>query len=292
MPVRIRGDQVRVIAVEKLTLVVDPWPDEHRNRHRIEAGIPALCSSVDGRHLTFQASLHGLELQPGGYVAVGEAGSVRCTLEHAWLDAGTLDGIDAAQYGVRRVGVARGDGVVLEGDGALFHDEPLAPASAAAVSDWIERTRPQRASLDVGALVLEPSVHASAWTPAASTGTFFCGQSGSGKTYALGTVLERLLETSLRIVVLDPNSDFVRLGQPRADVAPDVADRYRAAATGLAIRRSGDDSERLHVRFVDCDAAEQAAVLGSTRFATVTSTALWWNSWRPGHRRAGMGPPA
>jgi type IV secretory pathway VirB4 component len=56
--------------------------------------------------------------------------------------------------------------------------------------------------------------------------TFFCGQSGSGKTYALGTVLERLLlETSLRIVVLDPNSDFVRLDDVRDDVDAELADR-------------------------------------------------------------------
>jgi uncharacterized protein len=42
--------------------------------------------------------------------------------------------------------------------------------------------------------------------------TFLCGQSGSGKTYSLGVILERLLiETDLRMVVLDPNSDFVRL---------------------------------------------------------------------------------
>jgi uncharacterized protein len=38
--------------------------------------------------------------------------------------------------------------------------------------------------------------------------TFLCGQSGSGKTYALGVILERLLAvTDLRIVILDPNGD-------------------------------------------------------------------------------------
>ena len=37
--------------------------------------------------------------------------------------------------------------------------------------------------------------------------TFLCGQSGSGKTYSLGVILERLLiETDLRMVVLDPNA--------------------------------------------------------------------------------------
>ena len=46
--------------------------------------------------------------------------------------------------------------------------------------------------------------------------TFLCGQSGSGKTYALGVLLERLiLRNRLRVVVFDPNTDFVRLGATR-----------------------------------------------------------------------------
>jgi len=56
--------------------------------------------------------------------------------------------------------------------------------------------------------------------------TFQCGQSGSGKTYSLGVILEQLLiETDLRVVVLDPNSDFVRLGQVRAGADPALAAR-------------------------------------------------------------------
>ncbi len=54
--------------------------------------------------------------------------------------------------------------------------------------------------------------------------TFWCGQSGSGKTYALGVVLEELLlRTSLPLVIIDPNADFVRLGEVRDGVEPAVA---------------------------------------------------------------------
>ena len=61
-------------------------------------------------------------------------------------------------------------------------------------------------------LLLEPGVRFSLDAGGFDRHTFFCGQSGSGKTYALGTALERLLlETTLRLVVLDPNLDFVRL---------------------------------------------------------------------------------
>ena len=63
--------------------------------------------------------------------------------------------------------------------------------------------------------------------------TFLCGQSGSGKTYSLGVVLEQLLlNTELRVVVIDPNSDFVRLREARA-VFSFVPPSLLARATGF-----------------------------------------------------------
>ena len=89
-----------------------------------------------------------------------------------------------------------------------------------------------------------------------------CGQSGSGKTYSLGVLLERLLmETSLRVVVLDPNSDYVRLGEPRTDAPSDLAARYRDAAGGVAVRSGTSGPDRLRVRFRDLSSAHQAAAL-------------------------------
>ena len=73
-------------------------------RRRLEAAVPPLCSSIDGRRFPFQASLHGLELQPGGYVAVGggRLGQVH-TLEHAWVEASALEGGESERQ--LRVGV-------------------------------------------------------------------------------------------------------------------------------------------------------------------------------------------
>jgi hypothetical protein len=45
--------------------------DEYRKvRGEIERGILPLATSVDGRQFTFQASLHDLEFQTGGYVVL------------------------------------------------------------------------------------------------------------------------------------------------------------------------------------------------------------------------------
>jgi DNA helicase HerA-like ATPase len=75
--------------------------------------------------------------------------------------------------------------------------------------------------------------------------TFLCGQSGSGKTYSLGVILERLLtETDLRMVIFDPNSDFTRLSEVRADADPALAARYREAARGVAVYSAGAQGER------------------------------------------------
>jgi DNA helicase HerA-like ATPase len=90
--------------------------------------------------------------------------------------------------------------------------------------------------------------------------TFWCGQSGSGKTYALGVVLEQVLRhTKLPLVVLDPNSDFVRMGEVRGDAAehPDAA---QLRERDLRVLRPGDGT--LHVRLRDMPARSQAALLG------------------------------
>ena len=91
--------------------------------------------------------------------------------------------------------------------------------------------------------------------------TFWCGQSGSGKTYALGVVMEQLLlETELPILILDPNADFVRLQEPRATATPEDAARW--SELDMRVFRSGDsEGEGLHTRYVDLSPAAKAAVL-------------------------------
>jgi hypothetical protein len=92
--------------------------------------------------------------------------------------------------------------------------------------------------------------------------TFLCGQSGSGKTYALGVVLDRLLaSTSLRIVILDPNSDFVSLGRVREGTEADAAARHREATARLRIRSAGTGPDRLHLAFPELSDEERGALL-------------------------------
>lgn len=246
--------------------------DAYRSlRHELERVIAPLATSVDGRRFTFQASLYELAFQAGGYVVLGDGADPRLgqviTLEAASREGPELAvslGEDVSAQSSVLLRYAEGGGVVLEGDGVPFHDVAARPAAPAEVQAWLERTRPRRASLEVGELVLAPGVPFALDAGGFDRHTFLCGQSGSGKTYSLGLVLERLLlETDLRIVVLDPNSDFVRLGRVREGADGDLAARYEGMASRVEVRtaNSGHGGTPLQLAFPELDSAAQAAVL-------------------------------
>lgn len=116
------------------------------------------------------------------------------------------------------------------------------------------------AEMPIGTL-LDSSEPAYLRAPKFNRHTFWCGQSGSGKTYALGVVLEQvLLHTRLPLVVLDPNSDFVHLDTPQ-DTAPEDAATQLASRDIRILRPGGEGDDRLRVRFVDMDIRSRAAVL-------------------------------
>jgi hypothetical protein len=168
---------------------------------------------------------------------------------------------DAAAPGLPevRIRVGKGEGVILEGDKRPFHDATVRRASPEEVRSWLDRTGAGGTALDVGSLGLVPGVPAGLDAAGFGRHTFVCGQSGSGKTYSLGVLLERLLlQTRLRLVVLDPNSDFVRLGETREDADGEAAQRFSALSVEV---RSANGSAPIVLRFRDLSPAHQAAVL-------------------------------
>ena len=60
-------------------------------RRQLEEEILPLATSVDGRRFSYQASLHGLELQPGSYVVL-EQGSDRRLGQVVTLEVGRHQG--------------------------------------------------------------------------------------------------------------------------------------------------------------------------------------------------------
>ena len=250
--------------------MIEDHLDEYRElRTRLEERILAIATSVDGRRFSLQAPLQGLELPPGSYAILEHDGTKRL----GQVLALRLEQVDAAEVGWEGTGggpavrsrlairAASGEGVILSGDGAPFHDATIRAATPEEVAAWLGEGGGGRAQLPVGELRLSPGVPFALDAGGFDRHTFFCGQSGSGKTYSLGVVLEQLLlETSLRIVILDPNSDMTRLREVREGVDEATAARWQALAGGIDIR-SGTGASRLALRFRELSREALAAML-------------------------------
>ncbi len=243
-----------------MTTVSDRLQAYRAQREELERSILPLATSLDGRQFSFQASLHELDLQAGGYVMLESNGSARLgQITGLRLDVQRAAGVDM-EIPIRH---ARGDGTILDGSDRPFHDATLRAATPDEVRAWAQRTAKPRAQLAIGELTLAPGVELALDAGGFDRHTFLCGQSGSGKTYALGLIVERLLaETELRLVILDPNSDYVRLGTVRAGADPELAARYRAVAGDVEVHSAAagaDQRLRLALREIETDA--QAAAL-------------------------------
>jgi hypothetical protein len=237
-------------------------------RRTLEAGVLPFATSLDGRSFRFQAPV-GLALRTGCYVAL-ETGGAPLLGQVVDYDLVLEDGpqISGAAGSTpfttsMRFSRGAGHGVVL-GDATPFHDAPVRPARSAEVGAWMALTARPRARLRVGEAMHAPGVAVELDAGGFDRHTFLCGQSGSGKSYSLGVVLEQLLlETDLRIVVLDPNSDCVRLPTVREGADPGLAARWRDLAQVIAVRSAAEGAEHpLHLRFFDLDAHLKAAVVG------------------------------
>jgi uncharacterized protein len=235
----------------------------------LETQVPAEAESVDGLVFTFIAPV-SFAVQAGGYVVVRTAhgsrlGQIRQLAVDRAQGPDVVLSIGTFRDVRTRVSFDRlaGSGVMLT-PSEPFHGAPFAPAAVTAVQKWCDGARPRRAVLRVGQTALSPGVAAELDAAGFGRHTFLCGQSGSGKSYAMGLLLEQLLlHTDLPIIVLDPNSDATKLHELRPGSDAAVADAWRAIAPRIAVRGLGrGGGERLRLRFFDLDLATQEALLG------------------------------
>jgi DNA helicase HerA-like ATPase len=228
-------------------------------REQLEKAVLSRATSVDGRRFIFQTSLHELDLEVGGYVALDDRGARRLgqilSLDLQWETA-TAPGLPEV-----RIRVGKGEGVVLDADNLPFHDAAIHVAQPDEVRSWLDHRGLERTTLEIGSMASVPGVPIALDAAGFGRHTFVCGQSGSGKTYSLGVLLERLLlETRLRLVVLDPNSDFVHLGEMRENADAKTAERFSEFSNSVKAR-SANGAEPIVLRFRDLSSAQQAALL-------------------------------
>jgi DNA helicase HerA-like ATPase len=232
--------------------------------------------SIDGRRFAFQASLD--EAVPiGSYVRI-TADNGRSYLGQV-LDEAVVD--PTRRSGTEAERAVTGGGVLLarlteEGSTRadttdVFGSSTVTEADAATVASHLAMWTAGGAGLSLGALGVLGEVPAVLAAKGFGRHTFLCGQSGSGKTYTLGLILERiLLETDIRVVVLDPNSDYVNIGslRPREDTGLDevqyaaLADRFEPIASRIYAYGGPGSPHRLQAGFGRLTGEQQAMVLG------------------------------
>ena len=238
-------------------------------KHELESQVPALAASLDGLTFTYIAPVT-VPQPAGSYVTVEtpagpRLGQIRqAVVEHAdGPEVGTAIG---GYENVRmRISFDRltGGGTMLE-PSPPFHDAGFAPAGADTIARWQESSRGRGAMLRLGEAAMAPGVLAELNAAGFGRHSFLCGQSGSGKSYAMGVILEQLLlETDIPIVVLDPNSDATRLRELNDGADPALAARWRDIAPRIHVRGLGrEGDERLRLRFFELDTALQQAIVG------------------------------
>ena len=228
-------------------------------------------SSPDGRAFQF-AGARGHWLEAGAFVTLradggaGSDGGAGTGAQLGQIEAVTHSLGGAAQGSGRLLGVLDPDGTLDGRRTRAFDEGEMASAEA---RDVEALHLSAGATLEIGSYLATGGGPGSGGvadvTPARllphrfNRHTFWCGQSGSGKTYALGVVLEQLLvHTALPLVVFDPNADFVRLGEARGD----TGDGAVLAARDIRVLRAGSpDPLCLRARFTDLATPAKGAVL-------------------------------
>ncbi|MCP2318865.1 hypothetical protein APR12_004224 [Nocardia amikacinitolerans] len=216
---------------------------------RTEEGSGLAARSDDGRSFVV-ADAGGSAFVAGSLVVVVAEGRRQLALveERSETTPARLRG--------RLIGELHDEGIDTRSSHA-FERGQLAAADARTVETLHETTG---ARLEVGVNLTAPGGPARLLPKRFNRHTFWCGQSGSGKTYALGVVLEQLIaHTAVPVVIFDPNADFVRLGELRPGAAGPTAEALRERE--IRVLRPNAETGKLRVRFRELPIASKAAVL-------------------------------
>jgi uncharacterized protein len=211
---------------------------------------PIAARSDDGRSFVV-ADAAGSTLVAGSLVVVTTRGGQQLGLVESRSQA-----LPAVLRG-RLLGELVGDELDLRASHAFEHGE--VGEAAPETIEALHRTTGAR--LEVGVNLTSPGGPARLLPHRFNRHTFWCGQSGSGKTYALGVVLEQLIaHTALPVVIFDPNSDFVKLGELNPDASGPTAEAL-AQRDIRVLRPNVAGALPLRARFLDMPITSKAAVL-------------------------------
>ncbi len=217
----------------------------------VDSSTPSAVS-LDGRAFQFDGTSDS-PFVPGGFVTLLEMGGVHI---------GQIDELRSTTTGAvaglgKIIGLIDETGRLDTRDSSPFGSAAMRPADAETIELVYAAAG---ATLRVGTLIGSDGIDARLLPHRFNRHTFWCGQSGSGKTFALGVLLEQLLiHTDLPMVIFDPNADFVRMRELNREV--DSAEQRALANRDIRILRPGAEQDALLVRFTALSIQAKAAVL-------------------------------
>jgi Helicase HerA, central domain len=119
------------------------------------------------------------------------------------------------------------------------------------VRDPVSKHEIMPAALDVGTWFINPTVKVALSSAGLNRHTVIVAQSGSGKSYAIGVLLEEILrKTSLRLVVIDTNGDYSRSFDAIGARSPVTRGRWDSHAVAVAASRDPSIYERAIKRMI------------------------------------------
>jgi len=126
---------------------------------------------------------------------------------------------------------------------------------------------PEEEGLHIGYLVSRPKIKVNISVNGFRRHVAIIAQTGAGKSYTLGVILEELLKKGATIVVIDPHADYVFLSRDReGNRIEEYADRIMVFrnpnSTGRYSDKDIDNLKQLTFKFADLDPEEIADIAG------------------------------
>lgn len=229
--------------------------------------------SIDGRTFSFEMPL-AEALPIGAYVRItvdGDRAFLGQVLEESVGGlAGEATDLITGRGNLLAELDASGDSSPVDGS-TVFTAGVVDVADPERVAAYLLSSVGSAAGIELGDVQRMPGVPATLKASGFGRHTFLCGQSGSGKTYTLGIILERLmLNTDIKIAVADPNSDYVELVSLRPQEDTGLSDedyrslssRFGAVTSKIRVFGGGNSPDKIQVWFSRLTVDQQTMVLG------------------------------
>ena len=128
---------------------------------------------------------------------------------------------------------------------------------------------PKQESLHIGSLISRPDVPVYLYLSGFRRHLAIIAQTGAGKSYCSGVLIEELLEKGATVLVLDPHADYVFLSQTPAQKRYDLYDKVTVfrnpASTGRYAEEEIHDLRKYTMAFSDLGFDEICDVAGISR---------------------------